>query len=397
MHLPRHVVSCAAIVWIGMCAPVVAQRTWTVDPGGNGDFKTVTAAIAAADSGDRILVGPGTYSEQPIITKSLVLLGYQASIEGFVVRGIARDGRVLLSGFHVVTGNRILLENNTGHVALSGCTAISFLWDAFRVPAVDVRNSIHVTMHGCTFSGTGIVVGNSELAIAQSRISGVDGAWSLLGSIQSEPGLRATSSHVVLASVDVTGGSAAGFKVEQPSPALDCRASVVIVAAPSSLIAGRTSSSPLVFFAPAVQCDAATKLYADPTVRAVASDISIPVVLGTTPILLAIPSTAGVVTRDANREFVIDTVVYARTGWVSALLIGLPGPRQLIDPIGDLWLDPTNPIVLVDVGPTDNDGRRAVRMRLPSSLPDGSLVGLQSLLFDQANLWLSTPLVVVLR
>ena len=71
MHLPRHVVFCAVVAWIGMCAPVVAQRTWTVDPGGSGDFKTITDAIAAATTGDRILVGPGTYPEQPTIAKSL--------------------------------------------------------------------------------------------------------------------------------------------------------------------------------------------------------------------------------------------------------------------------------------------------------------------------------------
>ncbi|MCA8968868.1 MAG: hypothetical protein KDC95_03765 [Planctomycetes bacterium] len=397
MHLPRHVVFCAVVAWIGMCAPVVAQRTWTVDPGGSGDFKTITDAIAAATTGDRILVGPGTYPEQPTIAKSLVLLGYQAVIDGFVVRRIARDDLVVLSGFHIATGQRILLEDNAGYVALSGCTSISYSWDADRRPAVFVNKSTHVTMHGCTLSGTGVIIDHSEVAIAQSQISGVYGSWSLLGSINSEPGIRATSSHVALSFVDITGGSASGFKVPQPSPAIDSHASVVIVAAPSSLVAGRTFSSPLIYFAPAVRGDATTMLYADPMVRAVASDISVPVVLGTTPILLAIPSLAAIVTRDANRDFVIDTEVSVRPSWVSALLIGLPGSRQLVDPIGDLWLDPRQPIVLLDVGTTGKDGRRAVRVCLPSSLPDGTLVGLQSLLLDPSRLRLSTPLTVVLR
>jgi hypothetical protein len=41
----------------------VSADTWVVDPGGGGDFTTIRAAIAAAESGDAILVHPGVYTE----------------------------------------------------------------------------------------------------------------------------------------------------------------------------------------------------------------------------------------------------------------------------------------------------------------------------------------------
>ncbi|MCA8968867.1 MAG: hypothetical protein KDC95_03760 [Planctomycetes bacterium] len=379
-------------------ASAFAQRTWIVDLGGNGDFKTVTDAVAAVAAGDRILVGPGTYAELPTITKSLSLLGDQSTINGFVVRGIARDGRVLLSGFHIPAAQRIILEDNSGHIALTGCRSSSTLFDLIRNPAVEVRRSVHVTMHDCAFSGTGVIIDSSDVAIAQSLLSGVYGAWSGLGAVSAGPGIRAISSRVVLSFVDVIGGSAQGFKVEQPSCAIDCRTSIVTVAAPSSLIAGKTSSlRPELFFAPAVQGDSVTKLHVDTLVRVEASNSQAPLFSGVQVNWLTTAALKGVVTRDVNRDFLVDTELHARPNWMSALLIGLPGARTPIDPIGDLWIDPAQPFLVLDIGATGQDSRRAVRVRLPSSLPDGTLVAFQSLVFDQVNLRMSTPLVVVLH
>lgn len=53
----------------------VSATTWTVDPGGGGDFTTIQAAIDAAAPGDTLLVGAGIYEEDLLVTKSLTLLG----------------------------------------------------------------------------------------------------------------------------------------------------------------------------------------------------------------------------------------------------------------------------------------------------------------------------------
>ena len=49
--------------------------THVVDPYERGDFATVSAAITAANSGDRILVRPGLYQESLVIDKPLEILG----------------------------------------------------------------------------------------------------------------------------------------------------------------------------------------------------------------------------------------------------------------------------------------------------------------------------------
>jgi parallel beta-helix repeat protein len=53
----------------------IEPPTHVVDPYQRGDFVTVTAAIAAASPGDRILVRPGLYQESLVIDKPLEVLG----------------------------------------------------------------------------------------------------------------------------------------------------------------------------------------------------------------------------------------------------------------------------------------------------------------------------------
>ena len=57
--------------------PVAQADTWTVDPGGGGDFTTIQAAINGAGGGDTINVLAGTYNERLNVNKSLTLLGAQ--------------------------------------------------------------------------------------------------------------------------------------------------------------------------------------------------------------------------------------------------------------------------------------------------------------------------------
>ena len=54
-------------------------KTWLVDSQGTGDFNSIQAAINASASGDTIYVKSGTYDEHPLITKTLTLIGQNAS------------------------------------------------------------------------------------------------------------------------------------------------------------------------------------------------------------------------------------------------------------------------------------------------------------------------------
>jgi hypothetical protein len=67
--------------------------THVVDAYLRGDFGTVSAAIAAARPGDRILVRPGLYEEGLVVDKPLEILG-DGPVPDIVIR--ARDANVLL-------------------------------------------------------------------------------------------------------------------------------------------------------------------------------------------------------------------------------------------------------------------------------------------------------------
>jgi len=76
-----------------------SAQTHVVDPNGRGNFTTVTAAISAAEAGDRILVRPGLYEEALVVAKPLEILG-DGPVSKIEIR--VRDTHVLL--FQAPTG-----------------------------------------------------------------------------------------------------------------------------------------------------------------------------------------------------------------------------------------------------------------------------------------------------
>ncbi len=109
--------------------------TLCVNPGGKSGCKaTITAALAAASTGDTVLVAPGTYKEDVVITKPIALLGsYRASVidasglsNGIFINGMSAAPKigltnVIVSGFTVRNANfeGILVANATD-VSLTG-------------------------------------------------------------------------------------------------------------------------------------------------------------------------------------------------------------------------------------------------------------------------------------
>lgn len=69
---------------------LAADGEIVVDRSGNGDFTTITEAVAAAVDGDRILVRPGTYGERVDVDKNVSISG--AGNRGEVVLAPPDDG-----------------------------------------------------------------------------------------------------------------------------------------------------------------------------------------------------------------------------------------------------------------------------------------------------------------
>ncbi len=129
----RLVAGLAVLCSVGTLGAYAA--TLCVNPGGKlGCKATINAALAAASTGDTILVSPGTYKEDVVITKPIALLGsYRASVidasglaNGIFVNGMSAAPKigitnVTVSGFTVRNANfeGILVANATD-VSLTG-------------------------------------------------------------------------------------------------------------------------------------------------------------------------------------------------------------------------------------------------------------------------------------
>lgn len=75
----------AVVLMVVGVQPAAAATTWVVDDDGvecpDRDFSSISAAVAAAGSGDTIEVCPGTYTENIVLNESLTILGAQAGVD----------------------------------------------------------------------------------------------------------------------------------------------------------------------------------------------------------------------------------------------------------------------------------------------------------------------------
>jgi nitrous oxidase accessory protein NosD len=130
MHHPPSQLTLIAASLIALSQAACAA-TWCVNPGGTSGCKTtISAAVAAAASGDTIYVAPGTYKEGVILTKSLSLKGASdknttidahGQPNGIFINGTAASPNpgvadVTISGFTITGANYegILAASATG-------------------------------------------------------------------------------------------------------------------------------------------------------------------------------------------------------------------------------------------------------------------------------------------
>jgi len=104
------------MVFIGQSA---LADSWTVDPGGGGDYTTIQAAIDGAGAGDTINVAAGTYAENLVINsagdKAITLAGAgngSAPETNTIIQGVSAgsDAIQILHGGSSV-GERVTLSN----------------------------------------------------------------------------------------------------------------------------------------------------------------------------------------------------------------------------------------------------------------------------------------------
>jgi len=197
-------------------------RTLVVDQGGSGDSKTISGAISAANSGDTILVKPGTYSGTADLDKRLTIEGsglakvdgkgksaFRTKADGCAISNISIQGCASEPGILIASsgcriygctfqdgqmGARVGGTNNT----VEGCLARSItgielahssnsrvLRSAFYGDVgVNIANSSSNAVTGCAFYGAGgvAILGSGQNSVGENEFRSSRFAVALLQS-----------------------------------------------------------------------------------------------------------------------------------------------------------------------------------------------------------------------
>ncbi len=96
---------------------LAAQTTITVGP--TGQHRTIADAVNAASAGDTVVVSPGVYREQPVITRPITLLGQPGAVIDGGGQGIVLTIRAqaTISGFVIRASGARQVEEHAGILA----------------------------------------------------------------------------------------------------------------------------------------------------------------------------------------------------------------------------------------------------------------------------------------
>lgn len=218
-------------------ATLATAATIVVRPDGSGDATTIGAALSLAVDGDEILVGPGTYPEQLVVTTDVALRG-EAGAESTVLDG--EDSRWIMrieAGAAVtltdLTFTRARDESNTTHgaailiweasvVDISACRFLDNYagWDngAFHVRGLQTS----VVASDCTFLGNGALHNGGACGVGyQGQLTLLNCAFSenLCSGISGAVNAYGAASLVVEECLFTDNAAAVGAIVVESSPA----------------------------------------------------------------------------------------------------------------------------------------------------------------------------------
>jgi hypothetical protein len=148
---------------IGGVAGTAAAKTIVVDDNGNADYSSIQAAIDAGESGDTVVVRPGTYAEDVTVDESLTLRGRGNA----VVQGTGGSTAAVSAATSGVTIERLRVENPGGLLGIKSQAGLS---------RVTIRNN-RVSNVG-PFGSLGVAgiisaAGQSGLSIVGNNVSSI--------------------------------------------------------------------------------------------------------------------------------------------------------------------------------------------------------------------------------
>ena len=108
--MTRHVPTAIVVAGLlGMLARLAPAATWVVDDDDldcpNASYSAIQSAVNAAAKGDTIIICPGRYTEQIVVSKGLFLLGQRSGSRSVIIQPttLAESRPSLLRGGNPVT------------------------------------------------------------------------------------------------------------------------------------------------------------------------------------------------------------------------------------------------------------------------------------------------------
>jgi len=142
--------------------PTVGIRTYIVDDDGFANYRSISAAVAKASSGDTVYVKPGTYAEEVLLNKSLKIMPLTGE-----------SGPIILKGDGKETGIKIVAD---------GCSVEGLAVTNFTKAGIEVESSGN-TIKNNRFENDNpavLVKGAAKNAISKNTMKDCTGGVALL-------------------------------------------------------------------------------------------------------------------------------------------------------------------------------------------------------------------------
>lgn len=345
----RQATSILAALLASSCA--LAQTTWIVDAtnGPGTSFTDVPAAVAAASSGDLLIVRPGNYTSFET-NKGLTMLGglgvriarpQPLHASAVVVSGLPANETFTMLGFETVPATfllpRIEVLSCAGKVHLEDIRIDGIARSLFQngSPALRIENAASVVLARSRFRGQpGVLARGSTLIATDTECSGTDG----LNSIYEFPaghGIHAESSQITLSRCRAQGGtfftygpsSSAGLGLGLSSQLStwtilgDATTQIVAGSAPGYVASAMTGSG---------------SVRTNPAVAFVPSGVAPSISPAISVANLEIPSLRA---TGAPLGGSVSIDLFGLAGDAFGLFVGLPGDPIPLGALGELWID----------------------------------------------------------
>jgi hypothetical protein len=392
--MPHSFVRAISLSALLLANAAFAQRSWTVDPKGGGDFTSLPTALSSISAGDTLLVYTGNYP-QVTLSRSVHLRAVGTPvIDSVFLLSFVSNTRITVEGFRF----RPSPQNSGVSVRISGFAGQAH-FERCAIQGMAINNSGLISLNDCTvdgyvFPGGPPTVAHPPIAAFSSHVVATHSSFTATRGDNDTPGLQVGNATLSLAGCNLTGSPAtfAGGRAVPPGQGLWATQSRVWIedAGGSKVEAGSVPPGWIGQGAPAI--DSTSSIELDPAVQLTAR-MGLPAIRGTSAVQLPQP---GLLAQGTTPGGQVQARQFGKAGDPCVLFFGLP-LSPIPSPLGPIAIEPTTLFVAYSAV-IPNTGEHRGSLPIPSSgVPMGLCLSLQSVQLMTSGIRLSPPAFVLVN